>query len=387
MRITFTHLRFLAFAVATIFPAPFLIIGALTVARDSVGGWAVWVALLYITAFVFLMDEYTPRARDTAEAPPHQTRDVFANVLSFTLAVLHFLLLALLVWSLGGGAGNSGGGSGEGSGEGSGISLAQKIALFWAGGLYLGQVSNANAHELIHRNARSLRHLGKWIYISLLFGHHNSAHLLVHHIHVATPNDPNTARLGESFYRYFPRAWLGSFRHGLRAEHRRLAQTGARPWGPRDPYVTYLAGAAGFMGLSWLIAGSGGIGVYLGLALYAQIQLLLSDYVQHYGLERTMFTPKDKTQKTRYEPVAPRHSWNSPHRLSSLMMLNAPRHSDHHAHPAKPFPALRLSCQDGAPTLPYSLPAMATLALWPRMWHKVMTRRITRPQPGGHPPL
>lgn len=54
--------------------------------------------------------------------------------------------------------------------------------------------------------------------MTLLFGHHTSAHRLVHHRHVATPSDLNTARLGESFWHFFPRALVGSFRAGLAAE-------------------------------------------------------------------------------------------------------------------------------------------------------------------------
>ena len=93
----------------------------------------------------------------------------------------------------------------------------------------------------------------------------------------------------------------------------------------------------------------------------------MSDYVQHYGLSRT------KGPDGRFEPVAARHSWNAPHWFSSALMLNAPRHSDHHARPARPFPQLTLP--DGAPTLPRSLPVMACVALYPRLWRRVMDRR------------
>ena len=60
------------------------------------------------------------------------------------------------------------------------------------------------------------------------------------------------------------------------------------------------------------------------------------------------------------------------------MMLNAPRHADHHVHPARPYPELRLSPDGRAPLLPYSLPVMATLALVPPLWHKVMDKRLSR---------
>ncbi len=47
-----------------------------------------------------------------------------------------------------------------------------------------------------------MRVLGIWAYASVLFAHHTSAHVLVHHVRVATRADPSTARRGESLYRF-----------------------------------------------------------------------------------------------------------------------------------------------------------------------------------------
>lgn len=59
-------------------------------------------------------------------------------------------------------------------------------------------------------------------------------------------------------------------------------------------------------------------------------------------------------------------------------MLNAPRHSDHHAHPSRIYPALRLgdTGAPGRPILQRSLPAMAALALFPPLWRRVMDPRV-----------
>jgi alkane 1-monooxygenase len=75
-------------------------------------------------------------------------------------------------------------------------------------------------------------------------------------------------------------------------------------------------------------------------------------------------------------PVSPALSWNAPHWFTGHLMLNAPRHSDHHAHPSLPFPALRLERSDGVPMLPASLPVMAAAAMIPPVWHRVMDRRL-----------
>jgi alkane 1-monooxygenase len=333
---------FLAFAIATIFPLPFLAMGSL------VGGWMIWLALIYITLFIAGVDEFVPSLdRDGSAASDEE-----ADTLCLTLALAHFGLLFVCVWSLAGGSVR--------------LFSVDGAALFVAAGLFMGQVSNSNAHELIHRKARGLRHVGRWIYISLIFGHHASAHPAVHHVYVATPLDPNTSRMNEGFYRFFGRAWLGGYRAGLLVEEDRLTRTDRTVWDIRNPYWIYIGGAAVMLMISAAIAGWRGVAVHLALAGFAQTQLMLSDYVQHYGLERKSL------QEGGYEPVSSLHSWNSPHWLSSLWMLNAPRHGEHHAHPATSFPQLENVARGAAPTLPYGLPVMACIALIPPLWRRVM---------------
>lgn len=332
------------FALATLTPVPLLLAGAIA------GGWWIALALLFLTTVTFTLDRLiahaAPNAPEGAEFPA-------ANGLSVTLALAHFSLMVAGVAALSGTTG---------------LSPLARVAAFFAFGLFFGQVSNANAHELIHRNTRPLRLLGTWVYISMLFGHHASAHPRVHHRYVATPKDPNSARLGESFYSFAPRAWIGSFREGLRAEQ-------ALRNGGRTPYPTYVAGGIGLLVLSALAFGLPGLIAHLALAGYGTAQLLMSDYVQHYGLTRAELSPG------KYEPTGSRHSWDAPHWFSGYLMLNAPRHSDHHAHPARIYPALRLAGAEPGPTLPYSLPVMATLALLPRRWHRMMDKRAA----GWHP--
>ena len=137
------------------------------------------------------------------------------------------------------------------------------------------------------------------------------------------------------------------------------------------PYVFYVLGAAASLCAAYALAGRDGV---LGLVLvsaYAQVQLMLSDYVQHYGLQRRTLPDG------RVEPTGPAHSWNAPHWYSSAMMLNAPRHSAHHARPATAFPQLDLDDRT-MPMLPHSLPVMAVLALVPPLWRKVMDKRVDR---------
>lgn len=330
----------LAFGVITLIPVPLLALGA------TLGGPWAWFALVYLTLFAFALDELTAAA--AAHAAPGREFPA-ADALSVALALAHFALMTLVVC-----------GVGRGWVEGA----AEVGPLLLAAGLFFGQISNSNAHELIHRSARPLFVLGKWVFISLLFGHHVSAHPQVHHRFVGSDRDPNSARLGQSYYRFAARAWRGSFLAGLRAESARRAGRGGL-----HPYWVYVGGAGLVMALALALGGPAGLAALVALALFAQSQLLLSDYVQHYGLRRR------EDPDGRLEPVAPRHSWNAPHWFTGHMMLNAPRHSDHHAHPARPFPDLAPPDPERVPMLPRSLPVMSVVALLPPLWRRSMDPR------------
>ena len=133
----------------------------------------------------------------------------------------------------------------------------------------------------------------------------------------------------------------------------------------RNPYWQYCIGTLAMIFISYLSAGITGILVYTLVCMYAQLQMLMTDYVQHYGLERAQL------DNGKYEPVSIRHSWNAPHWFSAFMTMNAPRHSDHHTSPSKTYTEL-LGHKSNAPQLPYSLPVMATIAIWPKHWRKLM---------------
>ena len=334
-----------AFAAASLAPVALLMLATLW------GGVWIWLALAYMTLFAFTADQIIARI-DSAADPMRALPS--ADALSGILALAHFALLALAIRALASG----------------GLGLGEWLALYVAASLFFGQVSNSNAHELIHRTNRALFTLGKWVYIILLFGHHTSAHTKVHHRFAASQDDPNTARPGESFWIFAPRAWMGSFKKGYEMEREDIRRRGT---GGATPYVTYVIGAVGLLLASGWFFGLAGIAVYLMLAAYAQMQLLLSDYVQHYGLARARDPETGKL-----EPINPAHSWNSHHWFTSHLMLNAPRHSDHHAHPSRPYPQLVLHDAREAPLLPSSLPAMAVIALFPGLWRPVMARAKAR---------
>jgi alkane 1-monooxygenase len=326
------------FALAAISPLVFLSMGCLW------GGVWVWLAFAYMAGAVVVLDMVVPWVApnsDDAEFPG-------SDLLLVCLALGVLLALPMVVWAVA---------------DGSGLGLGPRVVLFLAGGLWFGQVGHPAAHELIHRPGRVLVWLGMAVYAGLIFGHHASAHRLVHHRHVATSADPNSARAGEGFYRFLARAWVGSFRAGWRAEQALRRGKGV------NPYWAYGLGAAVALSLGYVLAGWPGVLVWAALGFHFGAQVLVSDYVQHYGLVRRATSGK-------LEAVAQAHSWNTPHLFTSAMMLNASRHSDHHTHPSRAYAALQLD--DAMPMLPWPLPLACLLALCPPYWRWRMQPPLAR---------
>ncbi len=324
------------FTFASLTPLGLIVIAALT------GGVWGWMSLAGITLGVFCLDHFSRYK----VAPSGRGADLLLT----TVGLAHFAVLVTIFAYL------------------PQLPLVEALPLALAVGLAFGQISHPAAHEMIHHKVRRMRRLGRAVYGSMLLGHHASAHMRVHHIHVATDRDPNSAPRGMGFYRFYVKAWAGSFRAGFRAETAaRARQTNPQPW-VTHPYWGHILWACAT--LAYAVAMSGQLGLLWGLfiCLYAHAQVFLADYVQHYGLRRRIL------ENGKPEPVGSAHSWNAPHWYSSVMMLNAPRHSHHHTAPTTPYPALMLDAH--MPTLPYALPVMAVIALHPPLWRRIMARRL-----------
>ena len=314
------------------------------------GSWGV-IALVYLTLFAALLDRWLtpPISRDIAQAEPR-----WPDRFSALLGLGHLVLLPCLMLYIASPA--------HGVGE--------KLVTLLAVASFMGQISHPNAHELIHRRPAWLSGLGMAVYTSMIFGQHVSAHRLVHHRFVGTKDDPNTPLSGESFWRYLPRAWIGSFKAGLAQENAKLTRKSMPAHSLQNPYHVWIAGGALTLILALALGGVAGLFAMIGLAALAHIQIMLSDYIQHYGLTR--LTRSDG----RLEPVGAHHSWNAPRGFTSYLMLNAPSHSDHHMHPDRPYDSLTVS--KGEPVLPFSMPIMAVIATIPPVWHRNMDKRAAR---------
>ena len=234
-----------------------------------------------------------------------------------------------------------------------GLSLLDSLGLALTVGVVGGLAINT-AHELGHKASRSERRLALVALAQSCYGHVYVEHNRGHHVAVATPEDPSSARLGESFWAFLPRTVLGSLKSAWRIDR-------------RDALKAWALSAALFAAL---IAAFGvRIAPYLALQAGFAITLLeVVNYLQHYGLRR------EKGPDGRYERLRPGHSWNAATVASNVALYNLQRHSDHHANAARRYQALRHL--EEAPQLPWGYPAMILLAYVPPLWRRVMEPRV-----------
>jgi len=241
--------------------------------------------------------------------------------------------------------------------------LGLAIAMGWTSGASI----NAG-HELGHKKVRAERILARLALAPSGYGHFTIEHNRGHHRDVATPEDSASARMGESYYRFMAREIPGAFRRAWEIEAGRLERIGAGSWSVRNEILqTAAITLATWGGLVWWL-GPMVVPFILIQGFMAFTLLTSANYVEHYGLLR------QRTPGGRYERPEPRHSWNSNHMLSNILLYQLQRHSDHHAHPTRRYQALRHF--DEAPQLPSGYFGMFLVAFVPWLWFRVMDPRV-----------
>ena len=98
-----------------------------------------------------------------------------------------------------------------------GLSWPAKIGLALSVGV-LGGVGINTAHEMGHKKDELERWLSKITLAQTFYGHFYIEHNRGHHVRVATPEDPASARFGETFWEFLPRSVWGSLKSSWELE-------------------------------------------------------------------------------------------------------------------------------------------------------------------------
>ena len=243
------------------------------------------------------------------------------------------------------------------------LSVLENIGLALTMGV-VGGIAINTAHELGHKRDNMEKWLSRVALAQTGYGHFFIEHNRGHHVRVATPEDPASSRLGESFWAFLPRTVSGSLSSAWGIEAARLDRLGKSHWGLHNDIVGAWAMTVALFAV--LTIGFGPIVLpYLVLQAILGFSLLeVVNYLEHYGLLR------QRKEDGRYERCRPEHSWNSNNVASNVLLYHLQRHSDHHANPTRRYQALRHV--DEAPQLPTGYAGMIVLAWFPPLWRRVM---------------
>lgn len=332
---------------------PLLPLAAIALAESS--GWRgwLWFPVVFIYALVPALDWLVgaDRSNPPEAAVPELEKDAYYRRLVLLAVPVHVIVLV----------------AGMAYAMTMTDGLAERLAVVLSLG-FMAALAINTGHELGHKGGRLERAFSLAALAVSGYGHFRIEHNLGHHVEVATPADSASARMGESLYGFVWRELPGGMRRGWRLQSAQLARHGFGAFSVRNEILQAHAvtlvlqgGLVAWLGwqvLPWLLLHN----------LWAWFQVTAINYIEHYGLLRR------KRPGGGYERCLPRHSWNSNHTVSNLMLFHLQRHSDHHAHAERSYQSLRHF--DDAPQLPTGYMGMLLLAYFPAAFFQVMDRRL-----------
>ena len=252
------------------------------------------------------------------------------------------------------------------------LSPVELLGMISALGLVASGFGINIGHELGHRAKGYEQTLAKALLLPSLYMHFFIEHNLGHHKNVATDLDPASARRGETVYAFWVRSVWDGYWGAWRLEGERLRRVMGLGTAFRvalqNEMVWFQVMQLVYLGVVGLCFGWMALGVAVSVAVFSFLVLETVNYIEHYGLRRTLLATG------RYEPVSPGHSWNSDHQLGRIFLYELTRHSDHHYKSTRKFQVLRHF--EESPELPMGYPASMIMSLLPPLWFWVMDRRL-----------
>lgn len=237
------------------------------------------------------------------------------------------------------------------------------IAAAISTGTASGTLAIVVAHELIHRKDKLWNFAGRFLLFSVFNPYFYIHHLRIHHKYVGTGSDPVTAKYGESYYHYLSSSIAGQLKQSYQLEKQRCINKGYSVFGYHNYMLSCLTGYVAVLTLTGILIGWEVSAGLLIQAVFANLLLEYTNYIEHYGLSR----PDN-------ERVNERHSWQSNKVISRYFLIDLSRHSDHHFHAAKPFN--KLVSYPESPVLPGGYASMLLPALIPPLWFSLINKKI-----------
>lgn len=248
------------------------------------------------------------------------------------------------------------------------VTWAQHL-IFWLLIGFISAVETQTGHELIHRREQHNKILGIVCNAKIFYSHFKDEHVMGHHKKLATPEDPSTSRMNESFYMYVPREIYGTHVSMWNREVRKIKQQHGHDCSILaiilfNKMTWYFVLHMSICAAVFCVFGKNSLKIHVVHGLVGLTYQCFANYITHYGLLRR----KDKNKI--YESISKYHSWNF---TSSPILWRLPRHSDHHICSFRPYQILRRF--DDAPWNPFQFTICLYMVIVPPVWYAFINPR------------
>jgi alkane 1-monooxygenase len=283
-------------------------------------GWAalLWTAPIWI--LVYIDNKAPPDRRQPPEGLPGWPFDLQIYAL-FVLQIVNHVLLGVVISRLH-----------VDSMSGVLQALGNLVAVMVLAGTTAGYSGIVVAHEFVHRRNPIEFMLGRILLGFVLYEHFATEHVRGHHPRIGTPEDPATARFGESHRDFVRRTIPAQFKSAWHLEKVRLGAANMRWYDPRMLRHRVLQGVVAELAL--LVGYAAYFGPLAAFFFFMQARtavflLETVNYIEHWGLSRT-----DKK-------VLSTDSWDTENWFTLYTLIGLSRHADHHAQASRPYQKLR----------------------------------------------
>ncbi len=349
------HLKKIGFFTAFILPT-FAVVGFYA------GGWWNYLAIAFAFIIIPIIDQLT--GLDTTNIPDTEAKRVSEEYyFRFVTYVWTYVQVAFVIWCC------------YAVTTGNLQSGFEWFGFVLSVALVTGGIGITVAHELGHKNSAWERFYAKLLLMTVSYMHFYVEHNRGHHVWVATPLDPATAKKNENFYQFWFRSVFGGYIHAWKLENEVMKKRRLPAFHWQNTMIAFtilpIIFCVAITGLfsMWMGEVTWTIPVFFFAQSFLAFTLLeLVNYVEHYGISRREVAPG------KYERVNPLHSWNASHLISNFFLFQLQRHSDHHAYAGKRYQILKH--YDESPQLPYGYPTMILMALVPPLWFAQMNSRL-----------
>ena len=250
----------------------------------------------------------------------------------------------------------------------SGLASWEVIGLILSVGIALGSNGINVAHELGHKPEIHKKVIASMLLLPSLYMHFTIEHNYGHHKNVATDSDPASAKKNQNVYSFWITSMVRCFIGAWQIESSRVKRKSQAVISIYNNMLIFSGLQLGYLVLIWGLFDYKVMLVYIAMAVVSMRLLETINYIEHYGLRRSVLP------NGRYERVMPIHSWNSNHQLGRIVLYELTRHSDHHYLGHKKYQ--NLEHHKESKQLPYGYPTSMLLSLCPPLWFRTMNPRI-----------